>query len=184
MSVFGPSAFGVPGPPVGGGATVADRRGDARLALFVLAAALAAIYGISAVTLAGRAPATAGVLIGVAAVEVGWLVLVRTLRRATLQAGVVINLLLVAVWVLSRMRGQSVGVLDTLCALDAATLACVSWMLAGRRLESFGAPLSHLAILLAAVSLTALAGGHTHTARAAGPPSLRLEQHTFYCRLL
>jgi hypothetical protein len=206
VSVFGPAPFGVhsagrgPTPVAARGpaplaATVADRRGDARLALVVLAAALAGIYAISAVTVAGRAPATAAVLMAVAALEASWLVWARHLSRAALSVGMGLDLLLVALWVLSRVRGlpvgghgpQPVGVVDALCALDAAALASLSWTLGGpggRRLEPFGAPLSHVAILLAAVSLAVLVGGHTHTARAAGPASPHVQSHAFYCRLL
>jgi hypothetical protein len=185
VSLFGPAAFGVPSAgrdPAPLAATVAERRGDARLALLVLAVALAAIYAISAVTLAGRAPRTAAVLLAVAVLQAGWL----ASRRAA-RVGVALNVLLIAIWAVTRTRGQPIGLIDTLCAGDAAMVAGLAWLLGrsdGRLLRTFGPALSQGAIVLAAVSLAALAGGHTHVAQAAGPGPVRVQTHAFYCRLL
>lgn len=193
MSAMGRSRFGWaacvserPAP------CTADDRAEGRLALTFLTAALACIYAISGASMVGRSPGTGVALVMVAGVQAGWLALA-DIRGRLLMAGTLLNLALVAIWVLSRAVGvpglpggpQPVGVLDALCAFDSLVVASLASALRDRpshRSTRLLQPLTHCGIVLSVASLSAFAGGHTQHADVGSPASAG--PHTYYCRLL
>jgi hypothetical protein len=174
--------------------TTADRIFDARLGLSVLAVALACIYLVSAATTITRSAAVSAALSGIAILQVGWLFAARKRRISALMAGIGLNALLGAVWVLSRTSGlpvgpagpQPVGVLDVLCAVDSATAVMLAWTLTRpvHRLPRITPAISQCAIVLAVASLASFASGHTHLSRASPDLSGRLTTAAYYCHLL
>ncbi len=185
MNAYGLGAFGLahlaPSTPE---RPVADRPGEARLALTALGAALAAIQATSGVTLLDVLPGQAAVLLAASLLQAVWLIGMRRRWSGTLAGGVALNMLLIAVWAVARTR-HPVGVLDALCAADSLAIVLVALTLARPRSGSrAGAVLSQGAILLAVVSLAAAAGGHTHGDRPAGSAGSSVGTGHFYCRLL
>lgn len=177
-----------------------DRYGQLRDATLLLAAVLACIYALEAANVIGIAPVQGGVLVGIAVLQAAWLIAVRSLRRDALLIGVVLNVLLVGLWVLSRTAGlpgvaggpQPVGLLDAMCACDSIALIVLTIALfrvlgRGRPPRLAVQPLI-CAVVLAVGSLSAL---HAHGT--AGPGSLTAgvahgatagERYHFFCQLL
>ena len=188
-ATYEPSSVGARSSPL-----ASDRRSEARFAVVLLAGALSCVYAISGATAIGQAPAAGALLLAVAVLQAGWLLALRQRPGRALLLGSALNVLLVAIWALSRTRGlpigdgaqQPVGLVDALCAADAAAIAVLAWRLnrpLGRRIARAAPLLSQWAIVLAVSSLGALAGGHTHGQRVAGDGSARGQVH-IYCRLL
>ncbi len=205
----GLSAFGLAGPTVIGGPSTARSQldGDARFAMSGLAGALGGVYVASGVTLLGRLPAMAGALIAIGVLQALWSTAAYRGSRSALVVGLLTNILLALTWALSRMVGLSpgggggrlpVGVLDSLCAADSLVIVALTlgaWLRTRssqapaaepesqpRRLRAGAA--SQLAILLAVLTVSALLGGHTHTAQAKGAGASSPGHLHFYCRLL
>jgi hypothetical protein len=132
-----------------------------RPAANVLAAALAAVYLYSAVTMPAGHGAVALGEAGVAALELGWIALaaLRPRRGWVYVTGIALQLALTVLWVVTRTVGLPgigrlpVGAFDLLCAADALMLAALCW-----RCAPFAGPLTprvrlglcQLAIVLAA----------------------------------
>jgi len=161
----------------------------------VLAGALGGIYVAGGVTLLGQLPRLALTLILVGLLQTACAAGAHRGGRFALGVTVLLNALLVACWLLSRTAGlslgggprQPVGVLDALCAADSILILGLALCARapGEPRRWWGA-LCQASILLAVLSVSALLGGHTHTARAAALHALRggAPQTHLYCRLL
>lgn len=170
---------------------------EARFALVLLGGALAGVYLIAGGQLIGGPTLTAILALGIGLLQVAWTAGVLAGAFGALVVGAAANLLLVGVWIVSRTSGladsgpQPIGVLDVFCAVDSVAIALLAGglVLAPARIARarISPLLVHLPILLAAASLSALAGGHTHSGaggpRAAGSGTVPNAPH-FYCRLL
>jgi hypothetical protein len=172
---------------------------DSRFALAVLGGALAGVYLIAAGQLIGHHTATAMPALGIGLVQAVWSARVLTGTSRALLAGAVVNLLLVGAWTISHTFGltgspQPVGVLDAFCAADSVAIALLAGglALAPRRLARarIGVLRVHLPILLAAASLSVLAGGHTHSSHSTEAGTVKsgtgagATAPQLYCRLL
>lgn len=101
----------------------------------VLSGALAAVYLYSAVTMPARHGAVAAGEAAIAALQFAWIALVslREGRRWVYVAGIALQFVLTAVWVVTRTMGLPgvgrlpVGEFDLLCALDALMIAALCW---------------------------------------------------------
>jgi hypothetical protein len=101
----------------------------------VLCGALAGVYLYSAVTMPAGHGAVAAGETAVAALQLGWIAVVslREGRRWFYVAGITLQLVLTAVWVVTRTVGLPgigrlpVGEFDLLCALDALMVAALCW---------------------------------------------------------
>jgi hypothetical protein len=171
-----------------------------RPATNVLCAALAAVYLYSAVTMpAGHAVVALGEA-GVAALELGWIVLaaIRSRRGWVYVAGIALQLALTALWVVTRtvalpgIGRLPVGGFDLLCAADALVVAALCW-----RCAPFAAPLTprvrlglcQLAIVLAAstayMSMESMMDMTTSPSAAAGAAVVHGQPAPhFFCHLL
>ena len=165
---------------------------DAALAVVALTGSLAVVHAIAAVSVLGTLPSSAMVLAAIAGGHV--LLAVGTVRRPTrrvLAAGCLAELLLATGWLVSRTVGlpfadavPPVGLLDALVAAGELFAALLLLGLVARRGVRAGAV--QLALVLAAMSLTSLAGGHTHATAQAGGTAAgpALAGSGTYCRLL
>jgi hypothetical protein len=101
----------------------------------VLCGALAAVYLYSAVTMPVGHGVVATGEAAIAALQLAWIALVslREGRRWVYVAGIALQLVLTAVWVVTRTVGLPgigrlpVGEFDLLCALDALMIAALCW---------------------------------------------------------
>jgi hypothetical protein len=175
-----------------------------RTVMKVLAGTLAAVYLFSAVTM----PAGHGVVaIGeaaIAALQLGWIaaVSVRASHGWVYAGGIVLQLALTALWIVTRTAGlPGIGLLpagefDLLCALDALMVAalcwrCAPWARAAAPRVRLG--VCQLAVILAACTLymsmasmmamTAPEAGHTGAGSATHGGAGQTGQR-FFCHLL
>jgi hypothetical protein len=165
----------------------------------VLCGALAAVYLYSAVTMPVGHGVVATGEAAIAALQLAWIVLVslREGRRWVYVAGIALQLVLTAVWVVTRTVGLpgigrlAVGEFDLLCALDALMIAALCWRCgpwSGVTSARARLGVCQLAVILAActaymsmasmMAMTASAAGHTGAA-AHGQTTER-----FFCHLL
>ncbi len=198
--VAGLGAFGLTPARVGAAerneTAPADLQREARFALSVLAGALGGVYVVAGATLVGRVSTLGLVLVGIGLAQASCGAAVHRGSRAALGVVAAGNVALAGVWLLSRTVGfwgggvQPVGILDALSAVDSVVLVAlaVAALLAARRGPSRRVPgtgsMAQVAVLLAVLTLSALLGGHTHTAQAHvvfGQPAGLLH---LYCRLL
>jgi hypothetical protein len=178
MSALALGGFGLAGQARAPAAPArVDPRGEARLALRLLAGAVACIYAFAGGTLIGRLPETAAVLLAGAALQAAWPLGLRRRPAAAVLAGGVLNAVLIVVWI----RSAPITLLGVLCAADSIVLVVLGR--AHRRASRWTPGLAQLAIVLAVASLAALAGGHTPrpAPASAGTP---VPTHAFYCSLL
>jgi hypothetical protein len=173
MSALALGGFGFPAPAPAG----VDPRGEARLAVRLLAGAVACTYAIAGGTLIGRLPETAALLLAGAALQAAWPLALRRRPAAASLAGTGLNALLIVVWI----RSAPITLLGVLCAADSIVLVALGR--AHRRPSRWTPGLAQLAIVLAVASLATLAGGHTRRPAdaSAGTPA---PAHAFYCSLL
>ncbi|HEY1565419.1 MAG TPA: hypothetical protein VGF68_00315 [Solirubrobacteraceae bacterium] len=182
----------VPGPP-------ADR--ITRPAMNVLAAALAAVYLFSAITMPAGHGAVAAGEAGIAVLQLAWLGLVALRSRSgwVYGVGIALQLGLTALWIVTRTAGLPgigrlpVGQFDLLCAIDALTIAGLCW-----RCAPFAAPVPprmrlgacQLAVILAAcTAYMSMASMMTMTAPSSGAGNGGAAAHGqagehFFCHLL
>jgi hypothetical protein len=162
-----------------------ERLAEGRFALSVLAGALGGVYVASGASLLGRLTASGLLLIAVGLAEAALGAAGRRFGRSALWVAATLNALLFIQWGLDRTVGaQPIGVLDGLCAADAMVIATLAYLCA--RAPRAGL-LSQPAILLAVLTVSALLGGHTHTAAAATtswPGGAGGAGGHLYCRLL
>jgi len=189
--------LGVPGAAPALAVLDAERRGsEARFALSVLAGALGGVYVVAGLTLVGRIASMGIALSAIGLSQGAWAAWARQSRHRACALGALLNAVLIAVWLSSRTVGlslggggrQPIGVLDTLCAIDSALIVLLAGSAARRSPPRFFArrstSLSELAVLLAVLTVSALLGGHTHTAQAAQPGWSHGSHVHLYCRLL
>jgi hypothetical protein len=171
---------------------------EARFSLSALTGALGGVYVAAGITLFGGLFGMAAFLVGVGICQAIWGTAAHRGSRRALVVGALGNALLVAAWVASRTVGLSpggggrlpVGILDALCAADSLVIVVLatSSLLRARRVRAGSrrpAISSQLAILLGVLTVSALLGGHTHTAQAQGPAWSSGPSHLhLYCRLL
>jgi hypothetical protein len=167
------------------------------LGMAALGAALAAVYAGAAITLPAGQGGLVVALCAVAVLELAWVVGILRLgpRRGVLGCGLGLQVVLVALWSVSRtvgLPGQGVlgvGELDVICLLDELVVGALA--VSGLRRWSARSSLwalgpCQLAVTLAGATLFAWGGGHVHTAQAAGagihfgaPAQVR-----YFCHLL
>jgi hypothetical protein len=171
-----------------------DQLGEAKFAVSILAGSLGGVYCAAGATLLGRLSILAAVLSAIGLAQAGWVTFAyRGSRRAVL-IGCALNAILATTWLVSRTTGlpfgggrQPLGLLDAFCAFDSAVIAVIAasiWSGVAQRPSAWTGRLSHVAVLLAVLTVSALLGGHTHTAaRGATLPGVHQSLH-LYCRLL
>lgn len=185
MSAFALGGFGIAAP---GAPARVDARGEARLALGVLAGASACVYAIAGATVLGRVPQTGAALLVCAALQAAWpIALLRGRRPAAAGlAGAVLNTALIAARVAAS---HPITLPAGVCVADSVVLVVLVLVLVPARRRASAPGLAQVAIVLAVASLTALAGGHLRhpaaaaaTAAAAGASAPA--HAAFYCSLL
>ena len=173
-----------------------------RPAMNVLAAALAAVYLFSAVTMPAGHGAVAAGEAGIAALQLAWIALatVQSRRGGVYVAGIALQLALTALWIVTRTAGLPgigrlpVGTFDLLCATDALMIAALCW-----RCAPFARPLTprvrlsvcQLAVILAAStaymsmdSMMAMTGSPSAPAAAGAAAAHGQAGEHFFCHLL
>jgi hypothetical protein len=171
-----------------------------RPAMNVLSGALAAVYLFSAVTMPGGHGAVAAGEAGIAALQLAWLALATVRSRSgwVYRAGVVLQLALFGLWIVTRTIGLPgigrlpVGEFDLLCALDALVIAALCW-----RCAPFARPvtqrlrlgLCQLAVVLAAttayMSMVSMMAMTASTSGSRGPVAVHGQAAPhFFCHLL
>ncbi|HEY1715910.1 MAG TPA: hypothetical protein VGG07_23620 [Solirubrobacteraceae bacterium] len=171
-----------------------------RPAMNVLSGALAAVYLLSAVTMPAGHGAVAAGEAGIAALQLAWLALATLRSRSgwVYRAGVVMQLALFGLWIVTRTTGLPgigrlpVGEFDLLCALDALVIAALCW-----RCAPFARPvtqrvrlgLCQLAVVLAAttayMSMVSMMAMTASTSGSQGPVAVHGQAAPhFFCHLL
>ncbi len=163
----------------------------------VLCGALAAVYLYSAVTMPARHGAVAAGEAAIAALQLTWIALVslREGRRWVYVAGIALQFVLTAMWIVTRTVGLPgigrlpVGEFDLLCALDALMIAALCWRCApwsGVTSPRLRLGVCQLAVILAActaylsmASMMAMSEGAPGNAAGHGAAPPRL-----FCHLL
>jgi len=172
-----------------------------RVVMKVLAGALAAVYLLSAVTMPAGHGAVAAGEGAIAALQLAWIALVsvRGHRGWTFGAGIVLQFILTALWIVTRTVGLPgigrlpVGEFDLLCALDALMVAALCWRCApwaGAVTARVRLGVCQLAVILAActlymsmASMMAMAGTSPgRVGAAAGPHGVAAS--LYFCHLL
>jgi hypothetical protein len=174
VSAFALGGFGIAAP---GAPARVDARGEARLALILLAAASACVYAIAGATVIGRLPETGAALLVGAALQATWPLALRRRPAASGLAGVVLNAALIAAPVAAS---HPITLLAVVCVADSVVLMVL--VPAHRRALAPG--LAQVAIVLAVASLTALAGGHMRPPSAGVAARSAPARAAFYCSLL
>jgi hypothetical protein len=190
----------VPAPARSRATSPADR--ITRPVMNVLCGALAAVYLFSAVTMPAGHPAVAGGEAGIAGLQLAWIALanLRAGQARIYRAGIVLQLALTALWIVTRIVGLPgigrlpVGEFDLLCAIDALMVAALCWRCAPSArpvTPRVRLGLCQLAVILAASTaymsmasmMSMAAPGAAPTVAGASAAHGQTSEH-FFCHLL